>query len=85
MTPAAAGGTAFHFLNDGIAPALDQAREAAGDLDVRLRGGGATILAYVKAGLIDEFAIAPHPAIFAASANGAGNHLGLRSRSKRSG
>jgi len=27
------GGTAFHFVNDGIEPALDQARDAAGDRD----------------------------------------------------
>ena len=27
------GGTTFHFVNDGIEPALDQAREAAGDRD----------------------------------------------------
>ena len=49
------GGTTFHFVNDGIEPALDLAREAAGDRDVRIAGGGATILAYVNAGLIDEF------------------------------
>ena len=49
------GGTTFHFVNDGIEPALDQAREAAGDRDVRIAGGGATILEYVNAGLIDEF------------------------------
>ncbi len=52
------GGTTFHFVNDGIEPALDQAREAAGDRDVRIAGGGATILEYVNAGLIDEFSIA---------------------------
>jgi hypothetical protein len=27
----------FHFVNDGIEHALDQAREAAGDRDVRAR------------------------------------------------
>jgi AMP-binding enzyme len=32
------GGTTFHFVNDGIEPALDQAREAAGDRDVRIAG-----------------------------------------------
>ncbi len=42
------GGTTFHFVNDGIEPALDQAREAAGDRDVRIAGGGATILEYVR-------------------------------------
>ena len=51
------GGT-FDFVGDGIEPALHQAREAAGDQDVRIAGGGATILEYVNAGLIDEFTIA---------------------------
>ncbi|ALG09804.1 dihydrofolate reductase family protein [Kibdelosporangium phytohabitans] len=58
------GGTTFHFVNDGIESALDQAREAAGDRDVRIAGGGATILAYVNAGLIDEFSIALSPVLF---------------------
>src|SRR4029453_8760652 len=58
------GGTPFHFNNDGIEPALDQAREAAGDRDVRIAGGGATILEYVNAGLIDEFSIALAPVLF---------------------
>ena len=55
------GGTTFHFANHGIEPALDQAREAAGDRDVRIAGGGATILEYVNAGLIDEFTVALSP------------------------
>src|SRR3981081_3606834 len=55
------GGPAFVFVNGGIGTALDQAREAAGDRDVRIAGGGATILAYVNAGLIDEFSIALAP------------------------
>lgn len=58
------GGTTFHFVNDGIETALDQAREAAGDRDVRVAGGGATILEYVNAGLIDEFSIALSPVLF---------------------
>ena len=58
------GGTTFHFANDGIEPALDQAREAAGDRDVRIAGGGATILEYVNAALIDEFTIALSPVLF---------------------
>ncbi|MFJ4656869.1 dihydrofolate reductase family protein [Nocardia sp. NPDC088792] len=44
--------------------ALDQAREAAGDRDVRIAGGGATILEYVNAGLVDEFSIALSPVLF---------------------
>jgi dihydrofolate reductase len=58
------GGTIFHFVNDGIESALAQAREAAGDRDVRIAGGGATILEYVNAGLIAEFSIALSPVLF---------------------
>src|SRR3989442_15150308 len=58
------GGTTFHFVNDGIETALDQACEAAGDRDVRIAGGGATILEYLNAGLIDEFSIALAPVLF---------------------
>ena len=58
------GGTTFHFVDDGIESALRQAREAAGDRDVRIAGGGATILEYVNAGLVDEFSIALAPVLF---------------------
>jgi dihydrofolate reductase len=58
------GGTTFHFVNDGVESALEQAREAAGDRDVRIAGGGATILEYLNAGLIDEFTIALSPVLF---------------------
>jgi dihydrofolate reductase len=57
------GGTIFHFVNDGIESALHQAREAAGALDVRIAGGGATILQYLNAGLVDEFTIALSPVL----------------------
>lgn len=60
------GGTTFHFVNDGIEAALERAHEAAGDRDVRIAGGGATILEYVNAGFIDEFSIALSPVIFGA-------------------
>jgi dihydrofolate reductase len=58
------GGTTFYFVNDGIESALDQAREAAGDRDVRIAGGGETIVQYLNAGLIDEFHIALSPVLF---------------------
>src|SRR6202163_1631469 len=58
------GGTTFHFVNDGIETALDQARVAAGDPSVRIAGGGATTLEYVNAGLIDEFTIVLSPVLF---------------------
>ncbi|RPF30522.1 dihydrofolate reductase family protein [Streptomyces sp. TLI_185] len=60
------GGTTFHFVNDGIDHALDQARAAAGDRDVRIAGGGATILQYLNAGLVDEFSITLSPVLFGA-------------------
>ena len=58
------GGTTFHFVDDGIHSALDRAREAAGDRDVRIAGGAETILEYVNAGLVDEFSIALSPVLF---------------------
>jgi dihydrofolate reductase len=58
------GGTTFHFVTDGIETALDQARRAAGDRDVRIAGGGTTISEYLNAGLIDEFSIALSPVLF---------------------
>jgi dihydrofolate reductase len=60
------GGTTFHFVTDGIEAALDRAREAAGDRDVRIAGGGTTILRYVNAGLVDEFTVAVSPVLFGA-------------------
>ncbi|GAA1616015.1 dihydrofolate reductase family protein [Actinoplanes couchii] len=58
------GGTTFHFVNDGIESALDQARQAAGDRDVRISGGADTIRQYLNAGLVDEFSIALSPMLF---------------------
>src|ERR1700737_4580371 len=47
------GGTTFYFVNDGITSALEQARSAAGGRDIRIAGGGNTILQYLNAGLVD--------------------------------
>ncbi|MFJ9378204.1 dihydrofolate reductase family protein [Streptomyces sp. NPDC101455] len=58
------GGTTFHFVDDGIESALDQAREAAGDRDVRIAGGAETIQQYLDSGLVDEFSIALAPVLF---------------------
>ena len=49
------GGTTFHFVTDGIESALDQAREAAGDKDVMLCGGGQVAQQYLAARLLDDF------------------------------
>jgi dihydrofolate reductase len=58
-----AGGTIFHFVTAGIEAALQLAREAAGDMDVRVGGGVATIRAYLRARLIDEMHLAVSPAL----------------------
>jgi dihydrofolate reductase len=56
-----AGGTEFRFVTDGIHAALQQARDAAGDRDVRIGGGVATIRQYLRAQLIDEVHLAVRP------------------------
>ena len=45
-----AGGTTFHFVTDGIEAALERARAAAGDRDIRLGGGASTVQQYLRAG-----------------------------------
>jgi dihydrofolate reductase len=52
------GGTVFHFVTDGVDAALKQARAAAGDRDVRVGGGVATVRQYLQRGLIDEMHLA---------------------------
>lgn len=58
------GGTTFHFVNDGIASALRQARAVAGDRDIRIAGGADVIQQSLRAGLVDEFALAISPVVF---------------------
>lgn len=58
-----AGGTTFHFVTGGIHEALDRAREAAGDKDVRIGGGPHTIRQYLREGLVDELHIALSPVL----------------------
>jgi dihydrofolate reductase len=55
------GGTTFHFVTDGVHSALEQAKTAAGDLDVRVGGGPATIRQFLSARLIDELHLALRP------------------------
>src|SRR4030095_8931055 len=58
-----AGGTEFRFVTDGIESALAQAKTAAGERDVRIGGGVATIRQYLGAGLIDELHLAFRPVL----------------------
>lgn len=60
------GGTVFHFVTDGIHAALDRARTAAGDSNIRLLGGASTIRQYLEARLVDEMHIAVSPRLLGA-------------------
>jgi dihydrofolate reductase len=57
------GGTTFHFVTEGPEAALARAREAAGDRDVAVGGGGATVRHYLAAHAIDELLISLVPVI----------------------
>ena len=55
------GGTTFHFLNASPEEALQHAREAAGQRDVRIGGGPTTIREFLAAGLIDHMHVTVVP------------------------
>jgi len=56
-TVAKEGGTTFNFVTDGIESAQEQAKAAAGDLDVGIAGGADVAQQYLGAGLIDTMHI----------------------------
>jgi dihydrofolate reductase len=64
-----AGGTTFHFVTGGIHEALEQARQAAGNQDVRLGGGVATIRQYLKAKLVDHLHLVVSPIVLGSGEN----------------
>jgi dihydrofolate reductase len=64
-----AGGTTFHFVTDGIHSALEQARAAAGERDVRLGGGVSTLRQYLRAGLVDDLHLAMSPVLLGSGEN----------------
>ena len=55
------GGTVFHFVDASPQEALDLAREAAGDLDVRIGGGPTIIRDFLAAELIDTLHVVQVP------------------------
>jgi len=57
------GGTVFHFVTGGVHEALRLARTAAGEKDVRLSGGVATIQQFLREKLIDEMHLAISPVL----------------------
>ena len=60
------GGTIFTFVTEGIEAALAHARAAAGDADVAIAGGAATVNQYLAAGLLDELRLHVAPVILGA-------------------
>jgi dihydrofolate reductase len=65
-----AGGTTFHFETGGIHAALERARKAAGELDVRLGGGVNVVRQYLMEGLLDQAHLVVSPILL-----GSGEHL----------
>lgn len=57
------GGNVFHFVTGGVYEALERAREAAGERDIRVGGGASTVRQYLQAKLIDELLIAVSPVL----------------------
>jgi len=55
------GGTTYHFLDASPADALEAARKAAGDRDVRIGGGATVIREFLAAGLIDHMHVVMVP------------------------
>ncbi|HEV7537089.1 MAG TPA: dihydrofolate reductase family protein, partial [Acidimicrobiia bacterium] len=55
------GGTVFHFVDARPQEALDLARQAAGDLDVRIGGGPTMVRDFLAAGLIDVMHVVQVP------------------------
>ncbi|GGH38677.1 dihydrofolate reductase family protein [Microbacterium album] len=63
------GGTTFHFVSGSPADVLARAREAAGDLDVRIGGGGTVVRDFLRAGLVDRLHVAVVPILLGRGVN----------------
>lgn len=57
------GGTTFYFVTGGIEEALERAKQAAGDKDVKIGGGVSTVRQYLLAGLVDSIQLAVSPVV----------------------
>jgi dihydrofolate reductase len=60
------GGTVFHFVTEGFDSAYAQAREAAGDDEVAIAGGAATVRQALAAGVLDELTLDIAPVLLSA-------------------
>jgi dihydrofolate reductase len=56
----------IHVVTDGIEAALAQARAAAGEANIAIAGGAATVNQYLAAGLIDELRLHVAPLLLGA-------------------
>lgn len=63
------GGTVFHFVQTSVEETLERAREAAGDLDVRIGGGARTVRPYLAAGLVDRLHVGIAPILLGRGEN----------------
>ncbi|WP_067496182.1 dihydrofolate reductase family protein [Actinoplanes sp. TFC3] len=57
------GGNTFHFIDADPAQALAMAKEAAGDLDVRIGGGPSTVRQFLAADLVDHLHVVVVPIV----------------------
>ncbi|MFF5173531.1 dihydrofolate reductase family protein [Micromonospora sp. NPDC000089] len=74
------GGTSFTYVTDGIAAAVDRAREAAGGKDVAVAGGGSLVRQVLEAGLLDELELHVVPVVLGAGMRLLDGDLGLGGR-----
>jgi len=51
------GGTTFTFVTEGVAAAVERARDAAGARDVQIAGGGSMVQQALALGLLDELQV----------------------------
>jgi dihydrofolate reductase len=63
---AKAGGTTFHFVTDGVARAIELAREAAGGKNVHISGGADIVRQAIDADLVDELRLHIAPVLLGA-------------------
>lgn len=66
--PLSVGETTFEFVTDGAGPALERAREAAGDGDVLVAGGAEAVQQYLRSGDLEELQIHVAPILLGGGA-----------------